>query len=114
MATITPKPIRQGILLPNAAATTPGQYVVPGGTTTTLRSLRLCNTDTVQRVVTVHVVASGDTPAAKNTILKNVPLEAGETLIDDSLMNLDTGDFISAFADAANVVAMRIDGAEIT
>lgn len=114
MATITPKPLVQGVLLPASAAATPGQYAVPAATTATVRSLTLCNTGAVTRLVSVHIVASGGSASDANKILKAVSLVAGETLIDDSLRNLAAGDFITGFADAATTVSMRVDGAEIT
>jgi len=109
--TVTPKPLVQGVLLAAAAATV---YTVPGATTAVIRSFTLCNTDTVTRTVTIYLVASGDTPADKNTIYKDISIASKETIEDDSLRALVTGDFISAFADVASKVSFRVDGSEVT
>jgi hypothetical protein len=111
MATVTPKPLVQGTLLTNSLTT---YYTVPGATTATIRAITLCNNDSVARTVTMHLVASGSSADAANQILKAVPLDPGETLIDDSVRAMNTGDFIRAMASQTNVVALRVDGAEIT
>src|SRR5262245_38927218 len=120
--TVRPIVLVQGTLLPNAAPADPGQYKVGAqdgttfqGLTATLRTITCCNTDPAAHTVTVHLVASGGSPGAANTIFKAVPIAGGETL--DVTMStvprvLATGDFISAFADAASVVAFRADGDE--
>jgi hypothetical protein len=111
MATVTPKPLVQGTLLSNALVT---YYTVPGATSATIRAITLCNTDTVMRTVALYVVASGGSATPQYQILKDVPMQPGETLIDDSLRAMNTGDFIRALASVASVVSLRIDGAEIT
>jgi hypothetical protein len=108
--TVTPKPLVEGVLL---AATTATLYTVPALTTAVMRSFTLCNTDSVARTVTVYLVAFGDSPADKNTIYKEIPIAAKETLEDDTLRAMLTGDFISAFADVANKVSFRADGSEV-
>lgn len=114
MATITPKTLVQGVLLAAAAPATPGLYAVPALKSATIRHMRVVNTDSAIRTVTVHLVASGGTPEAKNKILGPVALDPNETLIDDSILVLEAGDFISAFASVANVIAFRADGFEVT
>ena len=119
----TPTCLVQGTLLPNAAPADPGQYKVGAldattfqGLRATIQTLTICNTDSGAHLVTLHLVASGGSPSAANTIFKAVPIAAGETL--DAEMTrvsrtLETGDFISAFAETAGVVSFRADG-EIT
>jgi hypothetical protein len=111
MATVTPKPLVQGTLL---GATDATLYTVPAATVATVRSYTLTNNDTVDRTVTVRFVVSAGVPGDANTVLNTVPVKAKETLIDDTLRVLSTGDFISAFADVATKVAFRVDGSEIT
>lgn len=108
--TVTPKPLVQGVLLGNSATTV---YTVPASTTAVIRSFTLCNVDTVAHTVTIYFVASGDTPADKSTIFKDISISAKQTLEDDSLRALLTGDFISAFADVASKVSFRVDGSEV-
>jgi hypothetical protein len=111
MATVTPKPLVQGTLLTNSLAT---YYTVPASTTATIRAITLCNTDSVSRTISLYLVASGGSASAMNQILKDVAMLPGETIIDDSTRAMNTGDFIRALASLSNVVALRVDGAEIT
>lgn len=111
MATVTPKPLVQGTLLTAAAVTL---YTTPASTTATVRSMTFCNTDTVSRTITVYLVASGGSIGDASTIMKTLTILASETIIDDTLRVLATGDFISALADVASKVSMRADGAEVT
>jgi len=108
--TVTPKPLVQGILLTGSAATL---YTVPASTTAVIRSLTFCNNDTVARTITLYLVASGDTPADKNTVLREISIASKETLIDDTLRVLLTGDKVSAFADVTGKVSFRTDGSEV-
>lgn len=72
------------------------------------------NTDTVARQVTVHRVASGDTPGTDNVVLSGLSgrVMAGQAMVIDVLagMILDPGDTIQALADAANVVNFTMSG----
>jgi hypothetical protein len=111
---ITPKTLVQGMLLAASAPASPGAYSPAVLTTATVRHMRFVNTDTVARIVTVHCVASGDVVGAKNRILGPVSLDPDQTLIDDSIVEMMTGDFLSPFASAAGVVAFRADGFEVT
>ena|SRR5215831_12260029 len=115
MSTVSPKVLVDGILLSNSAPGSPGLYRVPasGVDATTIRSIRICNTDSVTRTVTVYLVKSGDSEAAKNTIIPTVSVGAGGYLADDSIHLLGVGDYISAIASAASVVSFRASGAEI-
>ncbi len=113
MPSVTPKPLRQGVLLDLTAPVSPGLYIAVTSLGSTILSLTLCNQDTVPRSVTVYIVASGDTAAPKSTIFKDFELKPKETVVDDTRRNMALGDFITAFADAASVVSLRVDGAEI-
>jgi len=112
MATLTPKPLVQGLLLPNAVAV---QYTTPPATSATIRSITFCNTSGVDRVVTLHLVASGGAASAANMVLNAVLVKAGETMfpVGQDLWNLLTGDTIRAFADVAAAVSMCVDGSEL-
>lgn len=95
-----------------AAAVT--QYTVPASTTTRVTELLITNTDTVERVVTVHFVPSGGAADATNRVLSSMSVGAGTTIkigLDTVLM---AGEFISALAGVAAVMNLRISGWEIT
>lgn len=120
----TPKCLVQGTLLANAAPADPGLYKVATQDATTFQAFRaridsitLCNTDTSAHLVTLHLVASGGTVGALNTILKTQGVASNGTLNLSNILTfpfiLEAGDFISAFADTGSVVSIRIDGALI-
>lgn len=111
MATITPKPLIDGVLLANVVGTL---YTVPALTTAVCRSITLCNTDIADRTVTLYLVPSGGSADDARTIMKSIPIKAGQTLIDDTLRALLTGATIRGFADAGSVVSIRADGSEVT
>lgn len=111
MATVTPKALVEGILLTGTAATL---YTAPASTTAVIRSITLCNTDSVARTVTLYLIASGGSLGALNTVLSAFSVAAGETVILDSLFVLLTGDFLQALASTTNVVSIRVDGSEVT
>jgi hypothetical protein len=111
MATVTPKALVEGILLTGTAATL---YTTPGATTAVIRSITLCNTDSVARTVTLYLIASGGSLGGLNTVLSAFSMAAGETVILDSLFVMMTGDFIQGLASVTNVVSIRVDGSEVT
>jgi len=88
-------------------------YTVPDNTRTRANELLICNTDTAARTFTVNFVASGDTAAVKNTVFDAAPVGPGETLTLGLDQVLETGDFIQALADSANVVSIRMSGVEV-
>ena len=116
----TPKCLVQGTLLANAAPADPGLYKVAAQLDTfqafraIITSITLCNTDAAAHTVTIHLVASGGTVGALNTILKSTGVASNGTLNLSNILTfpliLETGDFISAFADTGSVVSIRIDG----
>jgi len=111
MATVTPKALLDGTLLANSIATL---YVVPAAMSAVVRSITLCNTDSVDHAVTLHFVPFAGSPSGATMILNALPIKAGQTIEDDLLRVLGTGGSIRAFADAANAVSMRVDGSEVT
>lgn len=117
MATITPLPLSQGVLLTASAPASPGIYSPGVGKSATARTITFCNTDSAARTITLHIVASGDVPGAKNRVYGPVTLDAvggsRQTLRDDSIYELLAGDYISPFADVAGVVSCRVDGFEV-
>jgi hypothetical protein len=113
VATVTPKAILDGTLLGNSAAT-----VYTATTTVTIRMVTFCNTDSSTRLVTMHVVQLGGSATTAKRVLDVVPLAAHDSIVypgtEPGILVLETGDFIVAHADAASVVSIRIDGAEVS
>lgn len=66
--------------------------------------LWLCNTDSVARTVSVWLVPSGAAQGDSHALLKDVSLEAKETLVLPSGIVMNTGDRLFLAASSANVV----------
>jgi hypothetical protein len=65
------------------------------------------NTDSSPRVVTVYLIRSGETAAAKNLIaVKSVPANDSVEIDEIDNQTLGTGDFIQALADVASKVGV--------
>ena len=114
MATVTPKSLADGVLVGIADTTI---YTAPASTTAVIRSITLCNVDSVTRTVDVHIVQSGGGVAAGKRIIdatSSGSLTAGQTLVLDNIYVLETGDIVSAIASAASAISIRIDGSEVT
>lgn len=115
------KPLTQGsnaatVALTAAAAT---YYTVPSSpdnTITHVRGLILCNTDTAQRTVRIHNVASGGAVAASNAIFYDLTIAAKTTVkvcFDEGHWVLTAGMTIQALADSASVVTITLCGQEV-
>lgn len=116
-ATITPKPLVDGVLLGTTLAGGAGvKYTCPVSpdTTASIRSITLCNLDTVTRIFSMWIVPLGGSEADAKQIFVNQPILAGETLVDDAIREILAGGFLSAIADVANKISLRVDGAEVT
>jgi len=113
---VTPVCLIEGTLLPNAAAVTPGLYASPANTRTIIKSCSITNTDTVARVFTFHIVPAGSAASSGNMIAKTEPVGPGQTYFVNQAVGhvLETGDFITAFADAASVMALRCSGVKVS
>jgi len=85
-------------------------YTVPASTSTIVKEILLCNTDTVSRTVTI---TAGDGTVVKNTILDALPISAGETKFITLSTLLNAAETISGGASSAAVVSCTISGVEI-
>ena len=68
--------------MPTSAGTPLTLYTVPSSTTTVVLGLMLCNVDTSQRLVDVHIESdTSDTETNSNVhAIKDAPIPAGSTL----------------------------------
>lgn len=85
-------------------------YTTPSSTTTIVKQIMLCNTDTVARTATLHVAAAGSA-AAGNMIFKAISLDSNETVILNLSLVLAAGNIISGLA-TATAVTITISGIE--
>jgi len=67
-------------------------------------------------VFTFHIVPSGGSASAANMIAKTEPVGPGATYPVHQAVGqvLETGDFITAFADVASVMAARCSGVKVS
>ena len=111
---VYPKPFTESTQLTNSAAT---QYTSPANVVSIVKKLTLCNTSsTTGYMVTIYVVASGGSAGATNLLINARVIGPLQTLDVSEAVNqiLNGGDFISAFADTAAEVNIRISGVQVT
>ena len=110
--TVTAKNLVEGTIVPGTDTTV---YTAPANTTTIIDKVTAANYDTVSRVVTIGIVAAGNTVSDIYYIAKRT-LAAKETYIWPEVVGqiLNTGDYITAISSQANTINLRISGREIT
>jgi hydrogenase maturation factor HypF (carbamoyltransferase family) len=82
-----------------------------------VKSIIVCNTDTVARTYTMTVVEFGGSVADNRAIFKDVSIAAKTThtyFFDDDNLPLADGETINGLADSANKVTVRIGVVEHT
>lgn len=96
---------------PVAMATSAGNiYTAPASTSTIVKQIMLCNTDSLTQTATLYV-ADYTAAAAAKTIFKAISLDPSETTILNLSLVLATGEKISGLA--SNVgVTITISGIE--
>jgi hypothetical protein len=83
-------------------------YTNPGGVTSIIKDIEICNQDSATRTVTLDIGAAG----ADNRLFNTMQILAGETVQLTGHIVLTTGEIIAGGADSANVVSMIISGVE--
>lgn len=92
------------------ATTTTTLYTVPASTTTIIKEILLCNTDTSARTVTIQ---AGSTTGVADRILSALSLAPGETKILSLSTVLLTTETITGGASVTSVVSCLISGVEV-
>jgi hypothetical protein len=93
-----------------SATTTTVLYTAPASTTAILKEIVLCNTDTVDRTVTIQ---AGSGTGVASRILSAYIVKAGTTSIFTFSTVVLTGETITGGASAASVVGCKISGGEL-
>ena len=103
-------------LLAQAALTTTDAtvYTVPAATTTVIKSISVCNTDTVIRTVTIHAVAPGGSSMVANILVAAMPIGIGETVFISPDLYLSAGCTLKMYASVTSVLGVTISGVELT
>lgn len=92
------------------ATTTTTLYTVPASTSTIVKEILLCNTDTVARTVTLQ---AGSTSGVADRIINTLNIQANETKTISLSTVLTTGQTITGGASTGSVVSCLISGVEI-
>jgi len=104
--------------MPTSAGTPLTLYTVPGSTTTVVLGLMLCNVDTSQRLVDVHIESdTSDTETNSNVhAIKDAPIPAGSTLevMGGNKVVLQATDVLKIDCDAAAKIDATLSIMEIT
>lgn len=110
--TVTAKTLAEGQIVP---ATDTTIYTAPANTTTIIDKVTSANYDTVSRVVTISIVASGGAVGDAYFIARRT-LATKETYIWPEVVGqiLNPGDYVSIIASNATGVNVRMSGREIT
>lgn len=106
--TITP----QVLVAQTLAASETTQYTGPASSSVKITKAVLCNTSGANVTVSISLVKSGGTAGAANRLLASYSLVAGDSTVLDELTDqvLTAGDFVSALASTASVVALVMSG----
>jgi len=110
--------IKTNDAMPTSAGTPLTLYTVPGSTTTIVLGLMLCNIDTSQRLVDVHIESdTSDTETNSNVhAIKDAPIPAGSTLevMAGNKVVLQTTDVLKIDCDVAGKIDATLSIMEIT
>jgi len=112
--TVTAKNLVPAKFVENAQTT---QYTVPLTITSTIIDKFTCtNISGSSATVSINVVTTPDSAADKNLITKTYTLAPSNVYTFPELVGqiLQTSDFISAVASAANAINIRVSGREIS
>ena len=110
--------IKTNDAMPTSAGTPLTLYTVPGSTTTVILGLMLCNVDTSQRLVDVHIESdTSDTETNANVhAIKDAPIPAGSRLevMAGNKVVLQATDVLKIDCDAAAKIDATLSIMEIT
>ena len=110
--------IKTNDAMPTSAGTPLTLYTVPGSTTTIVLGLMLCNVDTSQRLVDVHIESNtSDNESNANVhAIKDAPIPAGSTLevMAGNKVVLQATDVLKIDCDVAAKIDATLSIMEIT
>ena len=110
--------IKTNDAMPTSAGTPLTLYTVPSSTTTVVLGLMLCNVDTSQRLVDVHIESNtSDNESNANVhAIKDAPIPAGSTLevMAGNKVVLQTTDVLKIDCDVAAKIDATLSIMEIT
>ena len=107
--------VRNIIPRKQAAATFETQYTA-SNKKTVIDKFTVTNTDTSVHVISIFLVASGDSPGGDNCVLNEKSIAVNETYTCPEIIGqvLENNGYISTYADSAAVLTLSASGREIT
>jgi len=87
-------------------------YTTPSSTTTILKQITICNTDSTVRTAKLSLLPTGESIGGQHTIISDISLAAGETVTLATSYVMVAGDIISGSASTATVVNIMLNGIE--
>ena len=110
--------IKTNDAMPTSAGTPLTLYTVPGSTTTIVLGLMLCNVDSSQRLVDVHIESNTSDNESNSNVhaIKDAPIPAGSTLevMAGNKVVLQTTDVLKIDCDVAAKIDATLSIMEIT
>ena len=110
--------IKTNDAMPTSAGTPLTLYTVPSSTTTIVLGLMLCNVDTSQRLVDVHIESNTSDNESNSNVhaIKDAPIPAGSTLevMSGNKVVLQATDVLKIDCDVAAKIDATLSIMEIT
>ena len=110
--------IKTNDAMPTSAGTPLTLYTVPSSTTTIVLGLMLCNVDTSQRLVDVHIESNTSDNESNSNVhaIKDAPIPAGSTLevMAGNKVVLQATDVLKIDSDVAGKIDATLSIMEIT
>lgn len=95
---------------PDTSETT--MHTVAAGKQLVIKELVLCNTDSSDRTITIHVRRGGVAAGAARRICSALTIEAGKTVYFPCSIVLNAGGILSGLASSANTITVTVSGEE--
>jgi hypothetical protein len=89
--------------------TTTTLFTVPSGRQWAIKQVVVCNTDGVERLVTL---AKGTAATAGNCFVYRLPVASSDTVVLDTALVLEAGETIQGLSDTADKVTVTVTGWE--
>ena len=87
--------------------TTTTLYTVPAGFQAVIKQIIICNTDTVDRTVTLAI---GSAATGSNRFMSALPIGANDLMVFDTALFLTTAETFQGLSDAASLVTVTAVG----
>lgn len=90
--------------------TTTTLFTVPSGRQWAVKQIVVCNTDSVERLVTLSY--NGTAATASNCFVYRLPMAAYDTVVLDTALVFEASATLQGLSDTANIVTVSVTGWE--